>query len=162
MKLYIIRHAPAELRHIFSQTGQSDDLRPITDKGAQRMDAMLRFFKKNEEDVNLFLQSPLTRCLQTGEICKNFFPNATFKTTENLGPDHSAQSLYDEIQSYDVDSMAIIGHEPDLGQFISWLLFRQASDHFPLKKSGFAKMDLYKDGRAYLKWLVRPKMVTTT
>lgn len=157
MKLYLIRHAPAELRHEFALTGQPDHLRPITLKGSEKTETVLRHFIKTEEPIDVFLTSPFLRCTQTGEICKEFFPKAQFIESENLCPDHSAKKLYHEIQSYNVDSMALIGHEPDLGQFLSWLLFRQASDHFPIKKSGMAKVDLYKDGRAYLKWLLRPK-----
>ena len=160
MKLYIIRHAPAQLRHEFAQSGKPDSLRPLTERGIDKMHSALNFFKKHEESIDIFLQSPLTRCVQTGEVCKKYFPNALFKKTKNLTPDHSAQELYNEIMSYDVDALAIIGHEPDLGQFISWLLFRQATDHFPIKKTGFAKVDIYKDGRCYLKWILRPKLMT--
>ncbi len=159
MKLYLIRHAPAELRHEFALTGQPDHLRPITLKGAERTQKMIQYFKKSEEDIQVFLKSPFIRCVQTGDVFKEDFPDAKFLQTENLCPDHSAQKLYEEIQSYNVDSLGIIGHEPDLGQFLSWLLFRQATDHFPLKKSGMAKVDLYKDGRSYLKWMLRPKLV---
>lgn len=161
MKLYLIRHAPAELRHEFTLTGYPDELRPITERGAQRMNDVLEFFKKTEDSVDVILSSPLARCAQTAEICRDFFPKADYKETENLCPDHSAQKLYDEIQSYSVDSMIIVGHEPDLGQFISWLLFRQASDRFPLKKAGIAKVDLYEDGSSYLKWVLRPKLITS-
>ena len=160
MKLYFIRHAPAELRHVFAQTGQPDQLRPITDKGKVRMNEVLKYLNKYEEQIDVILHSPLTRAVQTAEVCKQFYPNAKMVNTENLCPDHSAQKLYDEIQNYDIDSLAIVGHEPDLGQFLSWLFFRQATDHFPIKKSGIAKVDLYKDGRCYLKWLLRPKLIT--
>ncbi len=160
MKLYIVRHALAEDRLIFSQKGLSDELRPLTPKGADRMREVVSVFKKNEPEINLILTSPLTRCKQTADLFKEFYPKATVLESDNLKPDHSAQKLYEEIQSYDLDSLALIGHEPNLGQFISWLLFRQASDHFPMKKSGIAKIDLYKDGRTYLKWLLRPKLLT--
>jgi phosphohistidine phosphatase len=159
MKLYMIRHAPAELRHEFALTGQPDELRPITQRGVERMQQVLQFLKKAESHVDVILTSPLTRCVQTAELCKESYSQAQLFETENLCPDHSAHKLYNEIQSYDVDSMVLIGHEPDLGQFLSWVLFRQATDHFPIKKSGVAKVDLYKDGRAYLKWLLRPKLM---
>lgn len=160
MKLYIIRHAHAEERHVFAQTGKPDELRPLTAKGIERMRKVIQSFKKQESQINLFLQSPLIRSQQTTDIFKEFYPEAKVITTENLCPGHSARDLYEEIQDHHLDSMAIIGHEPDLGQFLSWLLFRQASDHFPLKKGGIAKLDLYKDGRCYLKWLLRPKFLT--
>lgn len=159
MKLYIIRHAPAQERHLFAQTGLHDDLRPLTDKGIERMREVLTGFKRSEDQINTVLHSPLERCLETAEICKEFYPQANLVKTDNLRPDHSAKALYEEIQKYTVDSLAIIGHEPDLGQFISWLLFRQATDHFPMKKAGIAKVDIYKDGRTYLKWLLRPKLM---
>lgn len=162
MKLYFIRHAPAEFRHIFAMTGQPDDLRPLTDKGIQRMQSMLKFLKKIEESVDVILHSPLTRCLQTAEICQSTYPEAQLVSTKNLSPDHSAKKLYNEIINYDVDSVVIVGHEPDLGQFLSWLLFRQATDHFPFKKAGIAKVDIYASGRSYLKWIVRPKMVISS
>ena len=159
MKLYIIRHAPAEERHLFASTGKPDNERPLTDRGIERMRDVLDIFCKNEGEIDQILHSPFKRCMETVKVLKEFYPKAKCLSTENLSPDHSAKKLYDEIQSYDVNSMAIVGHEPDLGQFISWLLFRQASDHFPMKKSGIAKMDLYKDGRTYLKWLLRPKLL---
>ena len=158
MKLYLVRHAPAEYRHTFAQTGQPDHLRPLTDKGIQRMKDVLNFFQRSESHLDVVLQSPFTRCQQTGDIFKEYYPGANYITTDNLTPDHSAKKLFEEIQSHNVDAMAVIGHEPDMGMFLSWLLFHQATDHFPFKKSGIAKVDLYKDGRSYLKWLVRPKM----
>ncbi len=159
MKLYLIRHAPAELRHEFALTGQPDHLRPITSKGKERTQTVIEFFKKSEDPIEVFLLSPFNRCVQTADIFKAHFPDAKFIESDNLCPDHSAQSLYEEIQRYDVNSLGIIGHEPDLGQFLSWLLYRQATDHFPIKKSGMAKVDVYKDGRSYLKWLLRPKQI---
>ena len=84
MKLYIIRHAPALERHLFAETNSDDSLRPLTDKGIERMSETLQVFKKNEESIDLVLQSPFSRCLQTGEILKEFYPDAQFTKTENL------------------------------------------------------------------------------
>lgn len=159
MKLYIIRHAHAELRHEFAKTGRPDRERPLVEKGFQRMDQVLSFFHQHEEKIDKFLVSPYTRCQETASICHQFFPEAEVQTSDHLAPDHSAKRLYELIQKQELDSLAVIGHEPDLGQFISWLLFRQATDHFPMKKAGIAKMDLYKDGRAYLKWMISPKLL---
>ncbi|MEM7647202.1 MAG: phosphoglycerate mutase family protein [Pseudomonadota bacterium] len=91
MKLYLIRHAPAQERHVFAQTGQSDDLRPLTPRGQERMHDVIQVFKKKESSIDLFLQSPFTRCQQTGDIFKEYYPHARFKTSDNLRPDHSAQ-----------------------------------------------------------------------
>lgn len=159
MKLYIIRHAPAEERHIFAQSGLDDEFRPLTPKGVERMHQVLESFCKLEPSIDVFLTSPFKRCQETGEVLKEYYPSAMFLTCDHLKPDHSAKKLYEEIKKFRVDSLALIGHEPDLGQFISWLLFNQASDHFPIKKAGIAKLDLFTDGRVYLKWLLRPKLL---
>jgi phosphohistidine phosphatase len=161
LKLYLFRHAPAQERHVFAQTDQPDEFRPITEKGAQRMRDVLNFFRKKESHIDLILQSPLLRCQETGDIIQEFYPQAELLTTEHLKPSHSAQKLYNKIsQNFHLDSLALVGHEPDLGQFISWLLLGQSSDHFPLKKAGVAKLDIYKDGRRYLKWVLRPSLIT--
>lgn len=159
MNLYIIRHAIAEERHVFAQTGQSDEFRPITDEGVQRMRKTLSLVKKNGEQIETVLQSPLVRCQQTGDIIKEFYPEAHYLKTDKLRPNHSATKLFKEIRNLKVDSIAIVGHEPDLGQFISWLLFGQASDRFPLKKGGIGKLTLHNNGHCHLKWLLRPKFI---
>ena len=159
MNLYVIRHAIAEERHIFAQTGQPDEFRPITARGAERMRKILALLKKNEDEMDTVLQSPLVRCQETGDLVREYYPNANYLNTDRLRPNLSADKLYREIQSFGGDSMAIIGHEPDLGQFISWLLFGQASERFPIKKGGIAKLNLYKNGRCYLKWLLKPKLI---
>ena len=159
MKLYLIRHAIAEERHIFGKTGRPDEERPLVDVGKKRMQKVAQGFLELEDQIDLILQSPLTRSKETVDVLRKFYPNAKVKTTEHLAPGHSAQSLYDLIKdNINLDAMALVGHEPDLGNFLSWLLFRQATDHFPFKKSGIAKLDLYEDDRCYLKWLARPKM----
>lgn len=163
MKLYLFRHAPALERHVFAQTDQPDEFRPLTEKGAQRMREVLSFFQKTESQIDLILQSPLIRCQETGDIMKEFYPQAQLVTTEHLSPDHSALNLYEKLVAHShLDSVALIGHEPDLGQFLSWLLIGQATNHFPIKKAGVAKLDIYKDGRRYLKWVLRPKMILNT
>ena len=160
MKLYVIRHAIATERHLFAQTGKSDSQRPLTDKGIERMNGVLEFLKTNETQIDCIMHSPYKRCTDTAALVHDFYPESLILETQNLQPDHSAQNLFEQIIKQQAESIAIIGHEPDLGQFISWLLFRQATDHFPIKKSGIAKLDLYQDGRAYLKWMVSPKLVT--
>ena len=159
MKLYLIRHAHAVDRIEFSKTGKMDEERYLIGKGHDRMGKVLKRFIQLEPEIQHILQSNLLRSQQTAEILKRFYPNAKVTTASNLNPGLSAKRLYDEIQAYDLDSLAIVGHEPDLGQFLSWLLFQQATDHFPIKKCGIAKIDLYKDGRCYLKWLLRPSLL---
>lgn len=127
------------------------------------MREVLNYFQKKEPNIDLFLQSPLIRCQETGDILREYYPKAHFVNSDHLRPDHSAEKLFEEIQQLGKrDAVGLIGHEPDLGQFISWLLFGRASDHFPMKKAGIAKLDIYGDGRRHLKWMLRPNLIIPT
>lgn len=159
MKLYLIRHAIAEERSDFALTGLPDEQRPLTDKGIDKMKKIAQRFCKIEEHLDLIFQSPLIRSQQTAEILKKYYPQAKLETTKLLTPGFSAKELFKVLNSKELDSIALVGHEPDLGQFLSWLLFRQASDHFPLKKGGIAKVDFYGDDPCYLKWILQPKLI---
>ena len=159
MKLYLIRHAIAEERSDFALTGLPDEQRPLTDKGIDKMKKIAQNFHKIEDQIDLIYQSPLTRSQQTVDVLKKHYPKAKIETTELLSPGFSAKKLFQLLSSKDLDSVALVGHEPDLGQFLSWLLFRQASDHFPFKKGGIAKVDFYGDNPSYLKWFIQPKLL---
>ena len=159
MKLYLIRHAIAEERSDFALTGQPDEKRPLTEKGIEKMKKITQGFYKIEDQIDLIYQSPLTRSQQTAEIIKEFYPDAKLETTEHLSPGFSAKELFSILKKQKLDSVALVGHEPDLGQFLSWLMFRQASDHFPFKKGGIAKVDFYGNDPCYLKWFLQPKLI---
>ena len=158
MKVYLIRHGIAEERYTFAQTGRPDTERPLTTKGKERMHRITEQFAEHESKIDLFLQSPLKRSQQTVDILKKYFKDSKTKTTPHLAPGFSARMLFQCLkENFDKDSIALVGHEPDMGQFLSWLIFQQASDSFPMKRGGIAKLDLYEDNSCYLKWFLRPK-----
>jgi len=158
MKVYLIRHAIAEERHVFAQSGRPDSERPLTSKGRDRMEKSADSLITSEPSIDIFLQSPLVRSQQTVDVLKARYKKAKVITTDLLSPGHSAAKLFEYLESFHgQNSVALVGHEPDMGQFLSWMLFRQATDHFPMKRGSIAKLDLYQDRRCYLKWFVRPK-----
>lgn len=159
MKLYLVRHAIAEDRTVFAQTGQSDDLRPLIPEGIQRMHSVMKFLIEKNINWDLMLQSPLYRSQQTATICNEYFPQASVQTTQYLAPGFHPEDLFSEILSYQKNSIAIVGHEPDLGYFLSWLLFKHKTDGFSFKKSGVAKVIIKVDKPPALKWFIQPKMI---
>ena len=116
--------------------------------------------QKLEPSLDFIIQSPLLRAQQTADILNEFYPAAQRETSKNLSPGHSAQALFTEIHKrLDLDSIALVGHEPDLGLFLSWILHRKASNRYRFKKGGVAKIDIYDDGQRFLKWFIGPKFL---
>jgi len=139
MKLYLIRHGIAEDRHISAQRNCPDEQRPLTEKGRSRLKKIASSFYEHEPFVDIFFQSPLLRSQQSTSIFLNHYPEAQTYTTPHLQPGFSCESLFSLVKThFDKDAIALVGHEPDLGQFLSWLLFDVASERFPLKKGASA------------------------
>lgn len=158
MKLYLIRHGVAEERHIFAKKNKNDDDRPLVEKGRSRLKKIAQSLLDYEPKIDTFIQSPLLRSKQSVQVFKKYYPDSEVITSELLKPGFSCEQLFQKIQSHmGQDAVAIVGHEPDLGQFLSWILFGVASERFPMKKGAIAKVDLFEDGSRYLKWFLRPK-----
>jgi phosphohistidine phosphatase len=68
MKLLIIRHAVAEERDAWANTGKSDDERPLTTEGRGKMARNARGLREGVPSVDLVATSPLVRARQTAEI----------------------------------------------------------------------------------------------
>ena len=84
MQILIIRHAIAEDRDLFALTGQSDDLRPLTDKGRTRLKQAGTGLARLT-GIDLLAHSPLTRARQTAELLKKSFPSAELVEIPELG-----------------------------------------------------------------------------
>src|SRR5215510_6284947 len=114
MNLYIIRHAMAVDEG--TPGYESDSERPLTDKGRKRMRLIARGLRNIGVGFDLILSSPYARARETAEILADVFKmkkNITF--TENLIPLGNPELLIGEInESYSVDSLAVVGHEPHL------------------------------------------------
>jgi len=61
-----------------------------------------------------------------------------------------------------LSTLAVIGHEPDLGMLLSTLLAGPGSDFVALKKGGVARVHLeppVESGSGTLRWLLTPRLL---
>jgi phosphohistidine phosphatase len=83
--------------------------------------------------------------------------------SDNLIPPGNFERLISEIrEKYDVENLALVGHEPMLSSLISWLATGNTDMKVALKKGGVAYLatdNLYQDGRATLHWLLSPALL---
>jgi phosphohistidine phosphatase len=164
MNLYIIRHAIAVEEGTAGY--ESDSERPLTDKGRKKMRQIAKGLRNLGVEFDLILSSPYVRARETAEILVEIFKmkkKITF--TENLSPMANPELFIDEInQTYSVDSIAVVGHEPHLSTLIGILIAENAKIDVTLKKGGVCYItadDLHhSDHRATLEWLLTPGILT--
>ncbi len=160
MEIYILRHGIAEAR----SPGQGDAERRLTDEGKDKLHRVLAAARAVGVKPSLILASPLVRALESAEIaaqvlgCKH--PTVP---SDALLPSASPQAVWRLIRSHsDEEAILLAGHEPLLGETVSYLLGapRVVVD---LKKGALARIDLDEldqQPRGVLQWLLTPKLTS--
>jgi phosphohistidine phosphatase len=162
MNLYIVRHAIAVQR---GTPGDDDDSqRPLTDDGRKKMKKIVKGLHQLDMQLNTILSSPYVRARDTAKILASEFKlKNQLSFSDNLIPPGNFEALIDEIQNkYDVENIALVGHEPMLGQLISWLTTGNTDMNINFKKGGVCYLsadNLYQDHRATLEWLLTPALM---
>lgn len=162
MNLYIVRHAIAVER---GTPGYDDDSqRPLTDAGRKKMKKIVKGLYQLGLDFDVILSSPYVRARDTAKILANEFDAKNkIAFSENLIPPGNFEDLVNEIhEKYDVNNLALVGHEPMLSSLVSWLTTGNTDMKVALKKGGVAYLlaeNLYQDGRAVLQWLLTPSLM---
>lgn len=162
MNIYIIRHAIAVEP---GTPGYEDDsLRPLTSKGSEKMTNIARGLKSLGVRFDLVLSSPYTRALQTARILLKAMKmdKEQLVITEHLAPMGFPEQVIGEInENYShLDSIAIVGHEPNLSALISLLAVGDAQLAVNMRKGGVCCLNaenLLHERRATLEWLMMPK-----
>lgn len=162
MELYIIRHAIAQ------QLGRKNDFldekRALTSEGRERMREAARGLRKIGVEFDLILTSPLVRAVETAEIIAHALglSKNDVDETDNLAPGASLDELFAEIKKRGAESIALIGHEPDLGNLISKIVLGSEGLAVQLKKGSTCLIEVVETVptiRGKLLWLLTPKQL---
>jgi len=160
MELLVIRHAVAEDQEEFAKTNQPDDLRPLTKAGIRRMQRAAKGLRRIAPRITVLATSPFTRATETADVVRDVLDSAPVVVLEELKPDAPFQALHEWLQHLDDgETVAIVGHEPHLSGFVSWLLTGKADPVVILKKGGVILLDAPRDGQAKIKWALTPAML---
>lgn len=161
MNLYLIRHAIA----IDEGTeGYEDSERPLTDSGRKKMRMIAKGLRGIGVGIDLIISSPYVRARETAEVLADVFKIKTeIGFSENLVQLGDPNLLIAEInEKYSVDSIAIVGHEPNLSALTGLLVSENAKIDMLYKKGGVSKLttdDLHHSRTATLEWLLTPKIL---
>ena len=158
-RLLLVRHAIAEERDVFARTGQSDGYRPLTEKGTRRMQLAARGLNELVDQIDLLATSSLVRAVQTADILSEAFGGIPIEEADVLatGPESAFLAWYRDVS--DSGLVAVVGHEPYLGEWASWLAAGPSADFLAFKKGGACLLEFLgpiEPGRAVLHWHVAP------
>jgi len=163
MELFIVRHGIAE--PLGKGNEFSDEKRVLTAEGRNRMREIVKGLTKQGIEVDSIFSSPLARALETAEILASAvgFNKKDIKTTENLSPGAPCEKLFAEIKSRPgAESLALVGHQPDLGILVSKIIHGTGYASVQLKKGSICCINVTETVptiRGDLMWLLTPRQL---
>jgi phosphohistidine phosphatase len=158
-ELYLLRHGLAEDR---GAAWPDDTKRPLTDHGIARLRRASESLSRFGLTIDVVLTSPLVRTRQTAEIYASAFaPRPPLVNVDALAPGGTFDAVARELEKHARRShILIVGHEPGLGEFASWLVGARSPIAF--KKGGICRIDVEPGtlrGSGALRWLLTPKIL---
>lgn len=158
-QIHLIRHGIAEEA---GQAWPDDTKRPLTEAGARRLRRGLRGLAGAGVRFDLVLTSPLVRARQSADIVAAVTdPRPPVVVIDSLAPGASHQTLLADLAKHGKrPRLALVGHEPGLGELAARLMgLRQP---LPFKKGGICRIDvddLPPTGVGVLRWFMTPKLL---
>ena len=166
MRLLVIRHAVAIDRDSFARTGEPDSLRPTTASGLKKMRQIVIGLRTLVPRLHVLASSPFVRARQTAELLQKPYAIAEIANVPELSPDRQPVELVNWLTMLDVTSgdytVAVVGHEPHLGQLVSFLLTGRRRPFVEMRKGGACLLDLGEEpapGSATLRWLAGSRLL---
>ena len=132
--IYLIRHGIAADRAEYHE----DEVRPLTDKGRQRTKKVAQRLCEIGLKLDLILTSPLVRARQTAEILQQVGLSDRVEEFLPLAPQGDLQDWVNWWLKYPKQDgeIALVGHQPDLGNWAESLVWGRDKITFSLKKGG--------------------------
>ncbi|MBW4662999.1 MAG: phosphohistidine phosphatase SixA [Chroococcus sp. CMT-3BRIN-NPC107] len=141
MELYLIRHGIAQER----DSGLNDDDRTLTKIGQDKIKEVAKRLYNLGFRFDIILTSPLVRSHQTAEIFINLQLSSQLQVSTDLAPSgniHDWLNWLEKQQYPSTTKLALVGHEPNLGEWASMLVWGEANDRLILKKAGIIGLNL--------------------
>ena len=131
MEVLVVRHGLAE----DSALGE----RSLTTEGRMQFQKICRRLVDSLSlSFDLLLYSPLLRAKQTANIFCDFFPVKKHEESDQLRPDADVGLFFETISTASVSSLALVGHQPFLSEFISVSLAEKGRSFVSLSRGGMA------------------------
>ena len=158
MDLYVIRHADAVALGERNITEDSD--RPLSEVGQVQAKAVGGALEAMSIHPGLIVTSPLVRARQTadGILRQLGHQQPAVQQADEVAPGLKPKKLARYLRGLKTESVVVVGHQPDLGEWTAWLIGSKKA-HIDLAKAGIALIrcpEGPRKGAGTLVWLVTP------
>ncbi len=160
-EIYLIRHGLA------GQFGDCEDdaLRPLSEIGVKKTTKVAQRLKELGLRFNVILTSSYARSMETAIILQSIGLSETLEAIDELKPAGNIESIIEHLQSMRdrIQSIAVVGHEPDLTRLAAQLIVGRNCENLVLKKAGVMGLSTPVDGdltgQCQLFWLSPPRLL---
>lgn len=158
LEIYLVRHAVAAER---GPKYPDDRLRPLTPEGVKRFRDSVKGLNKFGVEIDQVLTSPLLRARDTATLLASALkPKPPIEEVEALAPGGRHVAIVDAIKASAKRHrrLALVGHQPDLGEFTARLLGARGSVEF--RKGAICLIDVDSatpGGPGTLRWFLPPR-----
>jgi phosphohistidine phosphatase len=158
-ELYLVRHAIAAER---GDEWPDDTKRPLTVRGVERFKQGVRGLRWLDVEIDEIVTSPLVRAAQTANLlATGLAGKPVVRTLDLLAPGHTPSVLVTHLaRTAGRHRLALVGHEPDLGELAAHLLGAKRALAF--RKGGICRIDVpsWSGARAgALVWFLPPRVL---
>lgn len=159
MKLLVVRHAIAQDREDFAEG--DDAARPLTPDGRKKMQRGAEGLKDIVPEIDRLISSSLKRAVETAEIIARVYGDLKVQKVPELAPGTPLDSVLTWLVGLpDKETVAVVGHEPDLSGMVCALLANASEPFLEFRKGGACLLEFtggLAPGTARLEWLLEPK-----
>jgi phosphohistidine phosphatase len=161
LRILVIRHAEAEDLVHAPSGARSDADRVLTKDGIQHMRKGVRGLRTLVDEVAVIHSSPLKRAMQTAALLVEAYPRAKLTQHARLSPGFNPEKLLDWV-AQQRDVIALVGHEPDISQWIGYLTTHTGTSIVQMKKGSVCCLEMPEAGmagEARIRWLMTLKQL---
>jgi phosphohistidine phosphatase len=161
MELLIVRHAIAYERD--QQRWSDDGTRPLSPGGIRRARKAAAGLKRFSKAPDRLWTSALVRARQTAQILTDIAGWPQAEEASELSPGEPAPAVLALLGRYHSRRVAVVGHQPDLGDLLTLCLLGSGKSlPVEIKKNAILCVSFEgspRAGHAALEWLATPRML---
>ena len=149
----VVRHGEAAME---VGTGIDAD-RPLTERGSTHMGAAASGLAHVVRAPDFIATSPYERAQATARIISRAFSGVALETTDTLAAGNRPEDILAWLGTRRGRLVALVGHEPDLGRFVSLALAGVSRTFYPMHKGEACLIEfpaVPRAGNATLEWAI--------
>jgi phosphohistidine phosphatase len=132
--------------------------RPLSDKGVITAKKVFKEMSKIYDTPSVIFCSEALRARETAQLFAKSFKGARLVQSGLLNPGASFENVRKLLDGEKSETVAIIGHEPDLTAIVSTLTANGSNLSIDFKKAALVEVDIDEEFRGVLKAVLPPKI----